>query len=214
MTSPFTVFICHGFFATPAAYLPLIDALKARGVEAHCKQLPTSDLSKHNVGDVKNPNFDLESPPDGYSQGDDDTKVVTEALRRLVEEQGKNVLVLAHSAGGWVATQSAVPELHERIRREKGLTGGIIGIMYFAAFIIPVGESIHSFFRPKDGSVFVPDWVNVHVSLAQVRVILTLNSHVGKRSYNIERSREIPPTRSERRRHSTTCTKAQCIAIR
>ena len=121
MSSPFTVLICHGFGHTPEHFQPLIEAFKAHNIEAHCPQLPTADLSKLNVGDIANPRFDLEPPANGYPQGDDDTKVVTEALRDLVEVREKRVLLLAHSAGGWVATQSAIPQLQVNGRQEKGL---------------------------------------------------------------------------------------------
>jgi len=164
MSSPFTVLICHGFGHTPEHFQPLIEAFRAHNIEAHCPQLPTADLSKLNVGDIANPRFDLEPPANGYPQGDDDTKVVTEALRDLVEVREKRVLLLAHSAGGWVATQSAIPQLQVNGRQEKGLKGGICGIFYFGAFIIPVGESIHSYFQPKDGSVYIPPWLQVFVS--------------------------------------------------
>tara|TARA_R110002003_G_scaffold124_22_gene11372 strand:+ start:4910 stop:5371 length:462 start_codon:yes stop_codon:yes gene_type:complete len=138
MSSPITVLICHGFYHTPEFYQPLIDAFASHGVEAHCPQLPTSDLSKLNVVTVNDPKFNLDPPPSGYPQGEDDTKAVTESLHKLINESGKRVVMLAHSAGGWVATQSAVPEFQEKVRKEKGLEGGIIGLFYFGAFVIPV----------------------------------------------------------------------------
>ncbi|ESZ95067.1 hypothetical protein SBOR_4522 [Sclerotinia borealis F-4128] len=61
-------------------------------------------------------------------------------------------------ASGFTATSSAIPELQAKHRKERGLSGGIIGIFYACGFLIPVGESVHSFFQPKDGSppVFPP----------------------------------------------------------
>lgn len=76
----FTVVVCHGSYHTPAPYGPLIEALKARGIDAYCPQLPTADLAKLNVGDVNNPDFDLEPPVGGYPQGEEDTQVVLETL--------------------------------------------------------------------------------------------------------------------------------------
>jgi hypothetical protein len=166
VSSDLAVLICHGFYHTPEPYQALIFALKSQGIDAYCPQLPTSDLSKLNVGDIEDPNFELAPPPGGYPQGEADVAIVLEELRILIERFGKKVVLVAHSAGGWVATQSAVPELLEKGRKRKGLSGGIVGIFYAAAFVIPVGESIHSFFQPKDGSVVRPPWLELHVSIS------------------------------------------------
>ncbi|KAI1638390.1 alpha/beta-hydrolase [Biscogniauxia mediterranea] len=137
--SNLAVVICHGSYHTPAPYTPLVEALRSRGIEAHCPQLPTSDLSKLNVGDVNNPDFNQGPPAGGYPQGEEDLKTVLGVLNPMVD-QGKRVILLAHSSR----------------RKASGLPGGIIGILYMGAFIIPVGESVHSLFQPKDGSFVTP----------------------------------------------------------
>jgi hypothetical protein len=166
MSSPseLAVVICHGSYHSPAPYMPLVDALKAKGIEAYCPQLPTADLSKLNVGDVNNPDFDREPPSGGYPQGGEDTEVVNGILNQLINGQGKRVLIIGHSSGGWVATQAATPELQTKVRKSKGQLGGIIGILYMGAFIIPTGESVTSFFQPKDGSFVTPPFMQFHVS--------------------------------------------------
>lgn len=71
MSTPITdlvVVVCHGSYHTPAPYGPLLEALKARGIKAHCPQLPTADLTKFSVGDDSNP------------QGEEDTQVVLDVL--------------------------------------------------------------------------------------------------------------------------------------
>lgn len=163
-SSEIAVVICHGAYHSPAPYTPLVDSLKAAGIDAYCPQLATSDLGKLNVGDVNSPDFDREPPAGGYPQGNEDAEIVASVLKPLVLDQGKKVLLLAHSAGGWVATQAASPELQLKTRQAEGKSGGIIGILYMGAFIIPVGESINSFFQPKDGSFTVPPFVQFHVS--------------------------------------------------
>jgi hypothetical protein len=186
-SSDLAVVLCHGSYHTPAPYGPLLEALQAgRGIEAYCPQLPTADLSKLNVGDVHSPDFDRGPPPEGYPQGEEDTNTVLDVLKPLVEA-GKEVLLVAHSSGGWVATQAARPELQAKVRKSKGLVGGnadlsislnfaarlltvgafstgIIGILYAGAFVVPVGESIHSFFQPKDGNFVTPPFMTFHVS--------------------------------------------------
>ncbi|KAI1410409.1 alpha/beta-hydrolase [Hypoxylon sp. FL1857] len=159
--SDLAVVICHGSYHSPAPYMPLVEALKAKGIEAYCPQLPTADLAKLNVGDVKHPDFDREPPEGGYPQGKEDTEVILGVLRPVVN-RGKKVLVVAHSSGGWVAAEAARPELQEKFRKEKGLAGGIIGILFMGAFIVPVGESVHSFFQPKDGSFVTPPFMAFH----------------------------------------------------
>lgn len=161
-SSELAIILCHGSYYTPAPYAQLLEALQARGIAAYCSQLPTADLAKLNVGDVHNPDFDREPPQGGYPQGEEDTEAVLSVLRPLVEA-GKDVLLVGHSSGGWVATQAAQPELQAATRKSKGLAGGVIGIFYAGAFVIPVGESISSFFQPKDGNFVTPPFMTFHV---------------------------------------------------
>lgn len=93
-------------YHSPALFIPLVDALKFSGIDAHCPQLPTSDLNKLNIGDVENPKFDLGPPVGGYLQGEQDVEVVNNVLEPLLQ-QGKRVLLLGHSTGGGVATEAA-----------------------------------------------------------------------------------------------------------
>jgi hypothetical protein len=166
MSSSFVVVLCHGSYHTPEPYQPFLTALKEHGIEVHCPQLPTSDLSKLNVGDVSNPNFNLEPPAGGYPQPFDDTKVIQSLLEQLIVRDGKNVVLLGHSSGGFVASEAADPELQAKNRKEQGLKGGVFGIFYACAFVVPVGESIHSFFQPKDGSPpKPPPFCTYHVSV-------------------------------------------------
>lgn len=155
MSPSFTVIICHGSYHTPEPYQPFLDALQKKGIEGYCPQLPTSDLTKLNVGDISNPDFNRDSPLGGYPQPADDAEIIKSLLDQLIVEQGKNVMLYGHSSGGVVAAASAAPELQAKNREAKGLSGGIIGIFYACAIVIPVGESLHSFFQPKDGSPFV-----------------------------------------------------------
>lgn len=179
MTSPtpnLAIVLCHGSYHTPAPYAPLLEAFRSRGVDAHCPQLPTADLAKLGVGDVSRPDFDRPPPPGGYPQGEEDAQAVLEVLRPLVEG-GKEVLLVAHSSGGWVATEVARPEMQAKARAGRGLSGGVVGIFYMGAFVIPVGESVSSFFQPKDGSFVTPPFMEFHVSNYQKK--LSSSPHPG-----------------------------------
>ncbi|KAJ5622747.1 hypothetical protein N7490_011352 [Penicillium lividum] len=155
------IVICHGSYHSPAPYQPFVEALESQGYETYCPQRPTADLSRHNVGDVNNPDFDLGPGPEGIPSDYEDVAVIHKVLERLIQ-QGKRVLLVAHSSGGWVATQAAVPELQRKTRQLNGQDGGIIGIFYYSAFVVPINESINSFFQPKDGSFTIPPWLRFY----------------------------------------------------
>lgn len=76
--------------------------------------------------------------------------------------------MMGHSSGGWVATQAARPKLQAKTRKSNGQSGGIVGILYVGAFVIPVGESITSFFQPKDGNFVTPPFMTFHVSWMKI----------------------------------------------
>ena len=170
----FAVVICHGHYHTPEPYQPFLAALKARGIEGYCPQLPTSDLSKMNVGDIFNPDYDRDPPPDGYPQPPQDVEVVHEILTKLIEEESKSVILIGHSAGGFVATAAAIPSLHAKNRRAKGESGGIAGNFYECAILVPVGESVYSFFQPdKDGSALVlSPFCEIHVRRTHIYIYI------------------------------------------
>jgi len=173
MPSPLTVVICHGSYHTPEPYQPFLDALEQNEIEAYCPQLPTSDLSKLNVGDISKPNYDCSPPPGGFPQPADDTEVIQNLLRRLVIEEEKNIILIGHSAGGFTATASATPEFQEKTRKQLGASGGILGVFYACAILAPVGESINSFFQPKDGSPpTIPPYCQFHVRYMLLRLYI------------------------------------------
>ena len=167
MSSSFAVVVCHGSYHTPEPYQPFLKALKAHGVEAYCPQLPTSDLAKLNVGDALKPDHTRDPPSGGYPQSIDDVHVINTVLEQLVVENGKDVILVGHSSGGFSATAAAIPALQSKARKTQGLSGGVVGIFYICAFLVPPGESVHTFFQPKDGSdPVIPPYCQFPVSLA------------------------------------------------
>ncbi|KAL9067032.1 MAG: hypothetical protein Q9157_006947 [Trypethelium eluteriae] len=116
-----------------------------------------------NVGDVSNPDYEREPPANGYPQPADDAVVLIDLLKSLIIGSGKQVIVLGHSSGGFTATFVSIPELQASVRKLRGEAGGILGIFYEAGFLVPVGESVHSFFQPKDGSdPIIPPYSVIH----------------------------------------------------
>ncbi|KAI1654338.1 catalytic protein [Daldinia decipiens] len=57
-------------------------------------------------------------------------------LRRLVEEKSRTVLVLMHSYGGLVGSEAVLDEFGWNKRKDRGLTGGVIYLFFFAAFVL------------------------------------------------------------------------------
>ncbi|KAL2218576.1 hypothetical protein M432DRAFT_662443 [Thermoascus aurantiacus ATCC 26904] len=143
--SNLAVVICHGSYHSPALYEPLIQALKAP-----------------NVGDVNNPDFDREPPPGGYPSEADDAQVIVQLLDRLISYDGKLVLLAAHSSGGWVAAEAARPELQAKSRKEEGKSGGVIGIFFIGALVVPAGESVTSLYQSYDGALVEPSSLKFH----------------------------------------------------
>ena len=69
----------------------------------------------------------------------------------------------------WVSTENATPELRFSARAKEGKSGGVFGIFYISGYILPVGQSIHSFFYPQGDSTPLSPFVTLHVSEVLVR---------------------------------------------
>ncbi|EKV09934.1 alpha/beta-hydrolase [Penicillium digitatum] len=157
----FAVVVCHGSYHTPAPYQALVNALSEKGIETYCPQRPTCDLSQLNVGNPNNPDFDRKAPPGGYPLPADDAAEIGLLLDKLIAK-GKSVLLAGHSSGGWVAAEAAQNSRQAPVRAREGTTGGVIGIFFIGAFIVPEGQSVHSFFQPPDGKIVTPPFMRFH----------------------------------------------------
>ncbi|KAF5863238.1 hypothetical protein ETB97_010466 [Aspergillus alliaceus] len=111
MTNP-AVVICHGSYHSPAPYEPFIRHLQSQGFESYCPHRPTCNLSELNVGDVEHPDLDQEPPLGGYPSDTADVDEVIQLPDRLVNQNGKRVLL------------AAVPELQAKSRQTEGRAGG------------------------------------------------------------------------------------------
>jgi len=135
---------CHGSYHIPAPYQA---GLQKQGYDTCCPRLPTSDFADTEVDA-------LPPPSTGWPQQSDDAVLVRNLINTLIEEKEKRVLVVGHSSGGFTATEDLPADLLEVKRRAKGEKGGVIGLLYWCAFLIPLGESISSYFNKneRDGS--------------------------------------------------------------
>lgn len=68
----------------------------------------------------------------------DDETAIRSALKKLVEEEEKEVVMVMHSAGGFLGS-AAVEGLGRKERVAKGLRGGVGKLVFLAAGVADVG---------------------------------------------------------------------------
>ncbi|KAL4931091.1 alpha/beta hydrolase [Aspergillus undulatus] len=70
----------------------------------------------------------------------DDIASLKSVLTRLVDE-GKDVIVVGHSSGG-ISGSGAIQGLAKANRKASGLNGGIVMVVFMAAFVLDKGQSL------------------------------------------------------------------------
>lgn len=117
-----TIVIVPGAWQKPAAFASIVAKLQQAGYPTVLVPLPS-------VGGVA---------PIGLS---DDIDEVLKVLRPLVEEQNKEVVLIGHSAGG-ISASGAVEGLDAASRAKAGKQGGVLKVVFLAAFVVPKGQSL------------------------------------------------------------------------
>ena len=80
--------------------------------------------------------------PSSFPSCTDDAHAIRQDfLLPLLESQGKDVLIVAHSYGA-IPGSGAAAGLSKNIRQSQGLSGGVIGIVFISGFILREGMSI------------------------------------------------------------------------
>ncbi|KAJ5708235.1 hypothetical protein N7488_008036 [Penicillium malachiteum] len=123
MSSLPTVVLVHGAWHTPLSYQTYVDALKKRGFQVHCPQLPSCSGI---------------SPPTASLP--EDIACVRNLVTSLVDD-GQRVLMILHSYGGAVGG-SAVEGLSISEREAAVKPGGVIHLLYLCAYMLPTGFSM------------------------------------------------------------------------
>lgn len=121
-TSKPEIVISGGGWHTPESYAPFRTALESQGLTVHVPLHPTMNGSRP-------PNGDLIADSDAFRQ------VVTELV-----DAGRSVVVIMHSYGGQVGTNSLIG-LGVEARKQQGLSGGVIQLIYLAAQALQEGQS-------------------------------------------------------------------------
>ncbi|KAE8138751.1 Alpha/beta hydrolase fold-1 [Aspergillus pseudotamarii] len=119
------ILLVHGAWHIPAHYAEFTSALRSKGHEVHVPRL----LS---MNEARPPNADLSS----------DTDLIRSYVESLVEA-GREVVVLMHSYGGQVGTNALVG-LGAEARKQQGRTGGVVRLIYIAAFAVTENNSMIS----------------------------------------------------------------------
>ncbi|CEO59973.1 hypothetical protein PMG11_04620 [Penicillium brasilianum] len=117
-----TILFIPGAWHLPDVFDDTRAALTVRGIPSAAVALPS-------IGE--------EPPNKGLA---DDTIAVRNEIERLSDE-GKQVVVVAHSYGGMVGA-GAVKGLGYTERQKGGKTGGVIMLVYMAAFVAKLGTSL------------------------------------------------------------------------
>lgn len=123
MSSKPTILFVHGSWHTPAHFKQIQDIFENAGYETRCPRQPS-------VGNL---------PPLGTM---DDAKRIAEELTDLIDNLERDVAIVAHSYGGIVTSQAVEERFGKAFREKNGKKGGVIRIIFMAAFLVPVGSSL------------------------------------------------------------------------
>ncbi|KAJ5274030.1 hypothetical protein N7478_009155 [Penicillium angulare] len=127
-----TIVIVQGSFQTPLVYEALEAGLKNAGYPVVHPLLPSCT-------DVEADDFPSRTLVD-------DASAVTKAIKRLVVDEEKLVIVVMHSYGGIVGSEAVQESLSYSQRQAEGEKGGVVHLFYYSAFILGKGQSVLSTF--------------------------------------------------------------------
>jgi hypothetical protein len=125
-----TILIVPGGFTLPELYEKVVNHVSSKGYPIHALHLPSVGYKTDRPGTMQ-----------------DDAAFVSAEISKHADE-GKDIVLIAHSYGGIPATEST-KGLSKAERQRQGKTGGLVRLAYISCIILPVGES--------DASVIMPD---------------------------------------------------------
>jgi hypothetical protein len=172
MSKP-TIVLVPGAWHQPAHYSALIGMLESASYEVVTEKLPSVDSST----------------PTQQSVPNDATFIEKHLLRPLVD-QGKDILLLMHSYGGCPGADAA-KGYSKKERTVAGKKGGIIGLVFMAAFLANEGDSLLSKLPNQEYDPWVVWNVIIYAHLPSVALL-------GKRPADAL-------TLHRRKRRSSTC---------
>ena len=120
-----TIAIVPGAWQSPIHYTKLTTLLRSEG---------------YPVISRPHPSVDSLFPAHRTATGDA-AAIHNNILLPLIEEEGEEIVLVMHGYGGLVGSAASVGWSRVE-RREKGLPGGIIGVIFIAAFVSRAGNSM------------------------------------------------------------------------
>lgn len=124
-SDPPVILLVPGAFGTPAGYEKLLPYLKEAGLSTHPGPYPSCNPSDPETATCPN---DIASLRDNI-------------LLPLLEEEQKNIVIIAHSYGG-VVVGGAAKGLDKHTRTSQGKIASVIGLIYVAGNITLENESL------------------------------------------------------------------------
>jgi pimeloyl-ACP methyl ester carboxylesterase len=119
-----TILFVHGAWHTPACFEPVRSLLEKAGYATSSPHLPTAK-------DIL-PLVDMNA----------DAQCLHDELRKLVEEEERDVIIIAHSYGGVVTTQAVEQIFSQKERRKDGKKGGVERLVYITAILLGLNERV------------------------------------------------------------------------
>ena len=129
-----TFVLIPGAWHSPSHYDLLTKRLDSAGYPSFSRRLPSVD-----------------SPNPNEVSTTTDADFIRDTLLRPLLDSGKDVILVMHSYGSIPGTAAAVG-LSRAERRSAGLGGGIVGLIFIAAFIAKEGDSPKSIGGGKHAS--------------------------------------------------------------
>ncbi|PSN61564.1 alpha/beta-hydrolase [Corynespora cassiicola Philippines] len=145
-----TVVICPGAWATRQFFEPVVGALNAKG---HPTIWDISTYAEHDPASF---------PPENL-----DANHLHEHVLKPLINKGEHVFLFMHSCGG-IYGPSAVEGLSKKERTAKGLEGGVVALLWTAAFVARKGTSAMSAMAIDPANL--PEWIRHDQSTNWVRM--------------------------------------------
>lgn len=141
-----TILFVPGAWHRPTCYAPVLTALSTLGY-------PTATVALPSVGATP-----------GLTSLAPDTTAIQDSLTSLASA-GKSIVVVAHSYGSLPAGEAIKPFLASTLAAQ-GQSGGVVHMLYIAAFVLPAGGSLMAALGGNDLPWFRPSGDKMNVEPA------------------------------------------------
>ena len=130
MSKPTFIFV-PGAWHAPSCFSLVTDRLSKQGYTSHGLSLPSV----------------------GANPGLQDFGADVDALRDLINgciAADEDIVVVLWSYAGVVGSEAILPTMLKRFREAEGTKGGVVHVVYLAAFLLPVGEAVVTGMAPTE----------------------------------------------------------------